>query len=133
MLTNRDDFERYLETSGRPFSRLDGATLLVTLAPNQPPAVLRVQPPVVVLQVEIGTVTFESVEAEAAFYRRLLELNATDLLHSAYGLHGNTVELSTALELDHLDENEIEAALSDITLALVNQVASLRAMVTTKA
>lgn len=133
MLTNRDEFERYLESSARPFSRLDEATLLVTLAPNQPPAVLRVQPPVVVLQVEIGTVAFESVASEAAFYRRLLELNATDLLHSAYGLNGNTVELSAALELDHLDENEIEAALSDITLALVNQVASLRAMVTKKA
>lgn len=132
MLANRDDIERYLEWSSRPFSKLDDVTL-VTLAPRQPPAILRVQPPVLLIQVEIGKAEFGSPQREAAFYRKLLELNTTDLLHASYGLDGNLVQLSAALELGHLDENELEAALSDVTLALVNHVPVLWQMVTAKA
>ncbi len=133
MLTNRDDFERYLESSGRPFSKLDDVTLLVTLARGQPPAVLRVQTPLVIIQVEICNVALQPPLDECALYRKLLELNATDLLHAAYGLAGDRVELSAALELDHLDENELDAALSDVALGLVNHVPLLRQMVTEKA
>ena len=133
MLTNRDDFERYLESSGRPFSKLDDATLLVTLARGQPPAVLRVHAPLAVIQVEICNVEFQKPTDDSAFYRKLLELNATDLLHASYGLAGNRVELSAALELEHLDENELEAALSDVALGLVNHVPQLRQMITEKA
>ena len=133
MLTNRDDFERFLESSGRPYSKLDDATLLVTLARGQPQAVLRVQSPLVIIQVEICNVELQPPVNECAFYRKLLEYNATDLLHASYGLAGNRVELSAALELDHLDDNELEAALSDVALGLVNHVPLLRRMVTEKA
>ena len=132
MLTTREDIERYLEWSSRPYSKLDDVTL-VTLAPRQPPAIMRVQPPVLLIQVEIGKVEFKSSTNEAAFYRKLLELNTTDLLHASYGLAGNEVQLSAALELGHLDENELEAALSDVTLALVNHVPVLWQMVSAKA
>jgi hypothetical protein len=132
MLTTRESIERYLELSSRPFERLDDVTL-ITLAPRQPPAIVRVQPPVLLIQVEIGKVEFKDSVGEAAFYRKLLELNTTDLLHASYGLDGNQVQLSAALELEHLDENELEAALSDVTLALVNHVPVLWQMVTAKA
>ena len=132
MLTTRDDVERYLELSSRPFSRLEDVTL-VTLAPQQPPAVIRVQPPVLLIQIEIGKVDFKSATSEAAFFRKLLELNTTDLLHASYGLAGNQVQLSAALEIGHLDENELEAALSDVTLALVKHVPVLWQMVSAKA
>jgi hypothetical protein len=133
MLRNRDDVERFLEARGRAFTTLDDATFLVTLAPQQPPAVLRVQAPVVVVQVDVGKLEFQSQANECAFYRKLLELNATDLLHAAYGLEGDRVQLSAALEFDNLDENELEAALSDVALALANHIPMLRQMVTAKA
>jgi hypothetical protein len=133
MLRNRDDVERFLEARGRAFTAVDDATFLVTLAPAQPSAVLRVQAPVVLVQVDIGQVEFASMEHECAFYKKLLELNSADLLHAAYGLNGNRVQLSAALEFDHLDENELEATLSDVTLALANHVPILRQMVTAKA
>jgi len=133
MLKNRDDIARFLETKVRAFTAVDEATFLVTLAPDQPSAVLRVQPPVVLVQVEIGEAQFRDVSRECAFYRKLLELNSADLLHAAYGLNGKHVQLSAALELDHLDDNELEATLSDVALALANHVPVLRQMVTAKA
>ncbi len=133
MLRNRDDIERFLETKVRSFTAVDDATFLVTLAPEQPAAVLRVQPPVILVQVDIGLAAFDNLTLECAFYKKLLELNSTDLLHAAYGLDGNRVQLSAALELDRLDENELEATLSDVNLALANHVPVLRQMVTAKA
>jgi len=133
MLRNRDDIERFLETKVGAFTAVDDSTFLVTLAPNQPATVLRVQPPVLLVQVEIGAAAFEHPAHECAFYRKLLELNSSDLLHAAYGLNGDRVQLSAALELDHLDENELEATLSDVTLALANHVPVLRQMITVKA
>jgi hypothetical protein len=133
MLRNRDDVERFLEERGRSFTPIDDVTFLVTLAPGQPNAVLRVQAPVVLVQLDIGQVEFQSLDRECAFYRKLLELNSTDLLHAAYGLDGNRVQLSAALEFDNLDENELEAALSDVALALANHVPMLRQMVIAKA
>ena len=133
MLRNRDDIERFLERRVRTFTAVDDATFLVTLAPQQPSVVLRLQPPVLLVQVDIGEVAFLNLQQECAFYRKLLELNSSDLLHASYGLNANRVQLSSALELDHLDENELEATLSDVTLALANQVPVLRLMVTAKA
>ena len=133
MLRDCDAIERFLEARGRAFTKVNEATFLVTLAPAQPAAILRVQPPVAVVQVDVGDVVFRTLADECAFYKKLLELNANDLLHASYGLDNGRVQLSAALELDHLDDNELEAALSDVALALGNHIPMLRKLVTAKA
>ena len=50
-------------------------------------------PPVVVLRVKVMALPADTTEA-AALNRRLLELNATDLLHGAYGIEGDAVVLT---------------------------------------
>ncbi len=57
-----------------------------------------------------------------------IELNATDLLHAAYGLQGDRIVLSAALEADNLDLNELEATLADMGMALSKHVPFLREM-----
>lgn len=129
MTKTREDVERILESRERPFQSLEDKTIVVPLVPGQAPALLRVEPPVVLAQVNIGEVTFQSDLQAVAFYRRLLELNATGLLHAAYGLEAGHVVLSSALELENLDANELEAVLADLALALVEHIPSLRQMV----
>jgi hypothetical protein len=129
MTKTRDDVERLLESRERPFEIMEDGTIVVPLVPGQAPAMLRVEPPVVVLQVNIGEVTFPSDAAAVLFYRRLLELNATGLLHASYGIESGRVVLTAALELDNLDPNELEATLSDLALALVEHIPSLRQLV----
>ena len=41
------------------------------------------------------------------------------------GIEGSTIVLSAALALENLDQNELEATLSDIDLAFVSHVAKL--------
>jgi len=129
MTKTREDVERLLETRDRHFELMDDGTIVIPLVSGHAPAMLRVEPPVIVMQVNIGETEFSNLAQEVAFYKRLLELNAQGLLHAAYGLEGGRVVLTAALELDNLDPNELEAALADLGLALVEHVPSLRTMV----
>jgi hypothetical protein len=83
---------------------------------------------VLVLQVAVGQAPSDAAEA-APIYKKLLEYNANSLLHAAYGLEGNTMVLASALELDSLDLNELEAVLADMDVALGEHVPVLRSLV----
>lgn len=83
-------------------------------------------PPVVLLRVNVMPVPDDHLEA-AALNRRLLELNASDLVHGAYGIQGRTVVLTEALELAHLDFEEFLAAYESITLSLTTHLRELAA------
>jgi hypothetical protein len=127
MATTVEDLEAQLLRLDRKYERLDDGTLLVRLAPNQPPAALRLAEPVLVIQVEIGAVPSNGAQ-HAALFRKLLEFNSRDLLHAAYGISDNAIMLSAALELSHLDPNELEATLADFDLALAEHVSALHTM-----
>ena len=75
-------------------------------------------------------------DAEAAInaplFRKLLELNANDLVHAAYGLEKDRVILAAALDIDNLGLTELEAVLADMEMALANHVPVLRGMVEKK-
>lgn len=133
MTKTREDVEQILESRDRPFQSLEDGTIVVALVPGQAPAMLRVEPPVVLAQVNIGEVTFENDAQAATFYRRLLELNVSGLLHASYGIEAGHIVLSSALELENLDSNELEAALADLALALVEHIPALRQMFTAAA
>jgi hypothetical protein len=118
-----EDVENYLLHLDRRFEN-DGGTYLVTGGQGSTPIAIRVAPPIVAVRVAIGKVPGDA-EHQARLFRRLLEFNASDLMHVAYGIEGDTVVLSTALELENLDLNELEAALSDVDLALARHVPAL--------
>jgi len=81
-------------------------------------------PPVVVLRVKVMEIPADDFEC-GKLARRLLELNATDLVHGAYGIESDSIVLTEALELAHLDYEEFLAAYEGITLALASHVREL--------
>ena len=127
MARTADDVETYLLTLGRQFEKSEtggGAATFLVQAPDTPVIALRVLPPIVAVNVAIGPVPTDE-KHQVAIYRRLLELNATSLMHAAYGLDGDNIILSAALALDNLDANELEATLSDIDVAVVRHTKEL--------
>jgi hypothetical protein len=62
---------------------------------------------------------------QAALNRRLLEVNASDLLHGSYGIDGDAVVLTEALELSYLDFDEFLAAYESMTLSLASHMREL--------
>jgi hypothetical protein len=129
MLQKSEDLEAELNRLDRRYERLADGTLLVSVGPGRPPIAMRVAPPVLVLSVAVGALVKRDAGAQAKLFRRLLELNASALLHSSFGLEGDSIVLAAALELESLDPNEIEAALADMDMALAEHVPALRELV----
>jgi len=121
-MRTQEDVENYLNKLGRRFEP-HGSTIIVSVGSGTQ-AVLRLSPPIVALNVTIGPVPKDEA-LQLKLFRRLLELNATDLTHSAYGVQDGQMVLSASLALDNLDMNEIDATLSDIDVALVTHTPEL--------
>ncbi|HEX7121175.1 MAG TPA: YbjN domain-containing protein [Gemmatimonadaceae bacterium] len=83
-------------------------------------------PPVVILRVKVMDVPADNGRF-ATLNKRLLELNATDLVHGSYGLSGGSIVLTEALELEHLDFEEFLASYESMTLALATHLRELAA------
>jgi hypothetical protein len=125
-MITRDDLQSWLD-------RLDGGTLAVQeLEPNLWRArtsegaevVIHYAPPVVILRVRVMELP-GSEPRRGELFRQLLELNARELVHGSYGLEGDHIVLTDALELANLDYNEFEASFDSITLALATHLGAL--------
>lgn len=86
--------------------------------------VVHFSPPVVVMRVKVMDLP-NGKSNHTPLYRRLLELNASDLLHGSYGIQRDSVVLTEALELEHLDYEEFLAAYESITLSLASNIREL--------
>ena len=83
--------------------------------------IVHFSPPVVVISVKVMAVPPDK-QLEAVLNRRLLELNASDLVHGAYGIEEDNIVMAEALELSHLDFEEFQAAYESITVALASHL-----------
>lgn len=79
--------------------------------------VVHFSPPVAILRVKVMELP-DDKNAVAKLSRRLLEMNASDMVHGSYGIEQTEIVLTEALELSHLDFEEFLAAYESIALAL---------------
>jgi hypothetical protein len=86
--------------------------------------VVHYSPPVVLLRMKVMDLPSDE-KAIATLTRRLLQLNASELVHGSYGIEGNSVVLTEALELSHLDYEEFLASYESMTLALASHLREL--------
>jgi hypothetical protein len=86
--------------------------------------VVHFAPPVVILRVTVMTLP-AGEPRRSELLRELLELNARELVHGAYGLEGDRVVLTDTLEMENLDFNEFEASFDSLTLALASHLGAL--------
>lgn len=80
-------------------------------------------PPLVVFRLKVMPVPRANREA---LFRRLLELNATDLVHGAYGLEDDTVVLIDTLQAENLDLNEFRASVEALGVAVATHYKLLK-------
>jgi hypothetical protein len=129
MIASNEDLEALLTGLHRNHEQAGNAGVyLVGMGPGQSPCALSISPPVLVAQVQVGSLPRLGDRALAQYLRRLLELNASGLLHAAFALEGEQIVLTAALELQNLDSNELAAVLGDLDMALSEHVPSLVAL-----
>lgn len=127
-MRTREDVEAYLGKSPYPFRELEENTWLVQdRGGAKENIVVSLSGDVVLFRVNvIDLASIDSTRREE-LYALLLELNASDMLHGAYGVTGASsgskdndgkVLLTAAMRLQDLDYSELVGTLDDFTVAI---------------
>ncbi len=122
-MVSREDLESFLVrlgAEGASYSEVEPGMFVVR--PGGTPdaqVVVNLTPPVLLMRMNVMPVPDDASSASGLF-RRLLELNATDLSHAAYGISGNDIILTDTLDLANLDYSEFLASYESMTLALAS-------------
>ena len=90
--------------------------------------VVSITDPVLVIRAKVLEIDKVDQSKRLALFEKLLELNATDMLHGAYGLEEGSIVVTNALPLENLDFNEFQASVDDISMALANHYKALSAL-----
>ena len=127
MLT-KEDIEGFLvklSATGATFSEVETGFWIVRPSPESDLSVaVHYSPPVVLLRVDVMELPADPGQ-QATLTRRLLELNASDLLHGSYGIQDDHIVLTEALELTALDFEEFLASYESMTLSLASHLREL--------
>lgn len=129
-MITREDVESFLDrlnTEGATYDEVEPGLWVVRPGGTFDfDVVVNHNPPVLLLRVKVMPLPSDAGEM-AQLTKRLLELNATDLLHGSYGIDGDSVVLTEALELKNLDFEEFLACYESMTLSLTTHLRELAA------
>src|SRR5688572_6566576 len=124
-MLNKEDIEGFLDrlsTEGSSYKELEpGLWVAKPGGALDFDIVIHFSPPVVVVRVKVMELPKDKA-ALAQLTRRLLEMNASDMVHGSYGIEQNAVVITEALELTHLDFEEFLAAYESIAIALASHL-----------
>ncbi|MES2180055.1 MAG: hypothetical protein V4550_19515 [Gemmatimonadota bacterium] len=127
MLTKEDieSFLLRLSDQGATYSEVESGFWIIRPSPESDLSIaVNYSPPVLLLRVDVMTLPKDAAMT-ANLTRRLLELNASDLLHGSYGIQDEQIVLTEALELSALDFEEFRATYESMTLALASHLREL--------
>jgi len=116
----REEVESYLLRMGLDYEEVEDGFWVIHTSVEGPPVVANYSPPLLLLRLKV--MNLPDIDGNgnsrfAALYRKLLELNAGDILHGSYGIDGSEVVLSDALELDTMDFSELRSSYESMALA----------------
>lgn len=122
-MTTREDIRSFLDRLDLPVESVAEDMWVVRTAEGAE-LVVHYAPPVLVLRVRVMPLPADATKA-GDLSRMLLEFNARDLVHGSYGIEGDHVVLTDALELTDLDFGEFEASVDSLSLALASHLTAL--------
>lgn len=123
-MITREDVESFLIRTEQDYEEVEPGMWVVRTARDGAHLVIHHSPPLLLCRLKVLDVP-EDEKTCANLYRRLLELNASDLVHGSYGIEEGDVILSDTLELENLDFNEFQASLDSLQMAVASHVEAL--------
>jgi hypothetical protein len=128
-MVSREDLESYLIRMDVEYDEIAEGMFLVRSGSEGLPVVVNHSPPLLILRLKVMDLEPVAGSREALF-RTLLELNANELVHGAYGLEDHELVLSETLQLESLDFPELQAALESILMAASSHMERIRELAT---
>jgi hypothetical protein len=123
-MVTREDLESFLFRLEQDSEEVQPGMWIVRSSENGASLVVHHTPPLLLLRAKVMEVP-DDERASGKLFRRLLELNATDLVHGAYAIEEGDVILTDTLELENLDFNELQASVDSIQVALASHLDAL--------
>jgi hypothetical protein len=111
-MATHEDIEHYLIQLEYPIEAIEEGMWLIRDETN---IIITYEPPLVIFRAKLMDVPQKNRES---FFRLLLELNASQMIHGAYGIEDDNVVLIDTLEAENLDLNEFQASFDAISLAI---------------
>jgi hypothetical protein len=122
-MATREDMESYLVRLGMPYEEVEkGLWILHDEHEGIDNIVVHYAPPVAIFRVKLMDLDGD----DSALFRRLLELNASDMVSGAYGLENSSVVVVETLQTENLDFNEFRAAVDSLSMAITDHYRTLR-------
>lgn len=127
-MKTRDDLESYLIRMDADFKEVDDGMFLIRTDAAGTPIVVHHSDPLLLIRMKVMDLP-ENGRRLCNLYETLLGLNASDVIHGAYGIEENELILSDTLQLATLDFEELRASLDSLQLAASSHMASIRDLV----
>ena len=123
-MVTQNDIEIYLDDCGFPFEQIDEGIWRVESPDNNvEDIIVSYVDPVLVFRINLMKVPQNNREA---FYARLLQMNATEISHGAFGIEDEVVVLIDTLQAEHLDRNELQASVDSLAFTVAQYYNELK-------
>ena len=126
-MVTREDLESFLIRMDLEYEEIEEGMYLVRGADSELPVVVHCAESLVLIRMKVMDLP-ELASGGLQLYRRLLEPNATDVVHGAYGIEEGELILSDTLELETLDFLEIQASIDSMEMAASGHMEQLKAL-----
>ena len=113
-MVTREDLESFLIRMDLDWNEVDEGMFLIKGQSGG--VVVHLSDPVLLVRLKV--MDLPNGESDLGeLYRALLELNATDVVHGAYGIEDGELILTDTLELQNLDFEELQASVESLQYA----------------
>ena len=123
-MATKDDVEAYLLEMGTDYDELgDGVWMIHDEYDQIDNIIVLFSPPIITFRVKLMDVPTKN---QREFFHTLLRLNATDLVHGAYGIDGDSVIIIDTLQSENLDPNEFISSVETLAFAISTHYEELK-------
>jgi hypothetical protein len=126
-MVTREDLESFLMRMDLEYEEVDPGMFLVHGRNSGLPMVVHHADALLLIRMKVMDLP-AAANGKTELYRTLLELNASDVVHGAYGIEEGELIISDTLELATLDFHEVRASMESMELAAVSHMERIRAL-----
>ncbi|HUF75198.1 MAG TPA: CesT family type III secretion system chaperone [Longimicrobiales bacterium] len=126
-MVTREDLESFLIRMDLDYQEIEPGMYLVQGRNSGLPLVVHHADSLLLIRMKVMDMP-EAADGRIDLYRTLLELNATDVVHGAYGIEEGELIMSDTLELETLDFLELQASMESIELAASSHMDRIRTL-----
>lgn len=126
-MVTREDLESFLIRMELDYEEVDEGMFLIRGQDHGLPVVVHYADDLLLIRMKVMDLP-QGGDGNLDLYRTLLELNATDVVHGAYGIENGELVLSDYLGLETLDFPELQASMESIQLAATSHMERIRTL-----